>query len=108
MIPRKMVTLLGAVTLLGGCSLLRAGRASPQVSAGYRPVAKATVWPAPGGNVATCTPSGPGRDSPAPRAPSTDTLKVRNKTLRQVLATVCSFSVPAPKTNNGTSQDPLQ
>jgi hypothetical protein len=102
-----MVTLLVVAALLGGCAVLRPGAARPQVSAGYRPVTKATVWPAPGGNAATCDPSGPGRDSPAPRTPTADTLKVRNKTLRQVLATMCSFSIPVPKTSTGASQDPL-
>jgi hypothetical protein len=73
----------------------------------YQPVAAATVWPAPGGDLRTCAPAGPAGDKPVPRGPA-DTVKVRNKTMRQVLSTLCSFSVPAPKTNNGVVPDPLQ
>jgi hypothetical protein len=46
-------------------------------------------------------------EGPVPRGPS-DTVKVGNKTFRPVFATLCSFSPPAPKTNNGRLQDPLQ
>jgi hypothetical protein len=72
----------------------------------YRPVSAATVWPAPGGDLTTCAPSGPTGDAPVPRGPS-DTVIVRNKTFRQVLSTLCSFSVPVPKTNKGSTQVPL-
>ena len=74
----------------------------------YRPVSAATVWPAPGGDLTTCAPSGPTGDAPVPRGPS-DTVQVRNKAVRQVLSTLCSFSVPVPKANNGRSKvHPLQ
>jgi hypothetical protein len=60
-------------------------------------VAAATVWPAPGGNLNTCAPSGPTGDAPVPRGPA-DTIRVRSKTVRKVFAALCSFSVPVART----------
>ena len=93
--------------MLAGCSMLRTATGTPQVSAGYQPVAKGTVWPVVGGDPTSCATSGPGPDTPTPQTPAADSLKVRNKTVRRVVATLCSFTIPAPKTNNGALQDPL-
>jgi len=105
MSPRRLVPALTLTLCLGACSLLRQNVAGPRLATS--PVAASTVWPAPGGNLTTCTPSGPGGDAPVPRGPA-DTIKVRSKTARMVVATLCSFSVPVREINNGQSQDPLQ
>ena len=107
MSPRCLSAALVLTVVLAGCATLRqtAGIKSP--GAQYRPVAPSTVWPAPGGDLKTCAPSGPTGDAPVPRGPA-DTIKVRSKTFRKVFSTLCSFSVPVPKTNTGSTQVPLQ
>ena len=100
---------LGIVSLvaLTGCSTVRQA-ITTTTSTPYHPVARATVWPAPGGDLRTCAPGTPTGDAPMPRGPA-DTVQIRNKTVRQVLSTLCSFSVTVPKANNGRSKDhPLQ
>ena len=92
---------------ISGCAVVRQNVTGRTGITSHQPVAGSTVWPAPGGNLTTCAPGVPGGDTPTPRGPA-DTLKVNNKTLRQVFAALCSFSVPVPKTNTGASQDPLQ
>lgn len=106
MSPRRLSALVLTI-MLAGCSMVRQNMRAPTAVTQSQPVAAATVWPAPGGDLRTCAPAGPTGDAPVPRGPA-DTVKVRNKTMRQVLATLCSFSVPAPKTNNGTWPDPLR
>lgn len=94
--------------MLAGCATLRQTAGIKAPGAQYRPVAPSTVWPAPGGDLRTCAPGAPTGDTPVPRGPS-DTVQIRNKAVRQVLSTLCSFSVPVPRANNGRSKDhPLQ
>ena len=101
-------TLILTLAAISGCAVVRPSVTGRTGVTARQPVAGSTVWPAPGGNLATCAPGTPGGDKPTPRTPFADTLRVRNKTLRTVVATLCSFSVPVPEINTGASQDPLQ
>ena len=107
MSSRGLSAALVLTVMLAGCGMLRQTVGPKPPGAQQRPVAGSTVWPAPGGDLTTCAPSGPTRDAPVPRGPS-DTVKIRSKTFRQIYSTLCSFAVPVPRTNNGSSQDPLQ
>jgi hypothetical protein len=93
---RIFPSLLLAVSL-GACTLARQSIGTVSASSTHRGTARSTAWPAPAGNLATCGTSGPTGDTPTPRAPADSLVRIKSKTLRQVLGTLCSFSIPVPK-----------